>query len=69
MTNPNSDTNKLEISLHLAIILGSIAVHIDEYLSPTGHPVDIEAIRSLLQDEELQHWITEMNVLLPLKRG
>jgi len=51
--------------------LGSIAVHVDEYLSDHGHPHDRAAIESLLADPEISEWISGMNEigLLPLKRN
>lgn len=57
-------------SLKVLIILGNLAVHIDEYLSPTGHPVDEVVIRDLLQDPELVEWLAKMSdlTLLPVKR-
>lgn len=58
----------IELPLSLVVKLGAIAVHADEYTSPKGSPVDAEAIKSLMQDQEVQKWITTMGALLPLKR-
>jgi len=58
----------LKPSLQILIKLGSIAVHVEELFSPGGHPVDKAAIETLLTDQELQEWIKEMGVFLPLKR-
>jgi len=62
--------NPLRPELSLLVKLGSIAVHVEEMLSPKGHYFDKEAIRSLLNDEEVKQWIKEMNRLafLPKKR-
>ena len=62
------NNDPLKPSIQILVKLGAIAVHVDEFLSPQGHPVDLEVIRSLLQDQELQEWIKDMGVLLPLKR-
>lgn len=61
----------LKPSLRLLITLGSIAVHVDEFFSPDGHPVDKIAIEQLLKDAELLEWIKEMNKMafLPVKRN
>jgi len=62
--------NPLRPELSLLVKLGSIAVHVDEMLSPKGHHFDKEVIRSLLNDEEIKKWIKEMDRLafLPKKR-
>lgn len=54
----------------LLITLGSIAVHVEEFFSPDGHPIDKIAIEQLLKDKELQEWIGEMSKMafLPIKR-
>lgn len=50
--------------------LGSIAVHVDEMLSLTGHQFDREIIKSLLADSEVMAWIEQMDAMamLPKKR-
>lgn len=50
--------------------LGSIAVHVEEALSVKGHRFDIEALRTLLNDEEVKTWLKEMGALamIPKKR-
>lgn len=60
----------LKPTLSLLIKLGSIAVHTDELLSAKGHAVDKEAINTLLENQEVIHWIAEMDKLamLPVKR-
>lgn len=55
-------------SLSLLVKLGSIAVHADEMLSPTGHDFDRLALRSLLTDPEVVAWTEQMGEFLPRKR-
>jgi hypothetical protein len=51
--------------------LGSIAVHVDELLSPAGHQFDREALRTLLDDPAVTEWLQGMGemALIPLKRS
>ncbi len=51
--------------------LGSIVVHADELLSPHGHQFDADALKALIADSDVQHWIKEMGAmaLVPLKRN
>lgn len=70
--NPQS-ANKpdpLQPSMVLLITLGSLVVHIDEMISPNGHPFDVEAVKSLLTNQELKDWLKQMDrlALLPKKR-
>lgn len=58
----------LQPSAALLAKLGSIAVHADEMLSPTGHAFDASALTALLQDAEVRQWITDMGPMLPRKR-
>lgn len=64
------DTDPFKPSPKLLIVLGSIAVHAEEYLSWQGHPVDRIAILDLLNDPELKVWREQMDRLafLPVKR-
>jgi hypothetical protein len=50
--------------------LGSVIVHVEECLSPTGHAFDLAAINSLIEDPEVQEFLKEMRLLalLPEKR-
>lgn len=52
------------------IKLGSIAVHVEEMLSPSGHAFDKIALQSLLEDPEVVAWVAKMDKLamLPKKR-
>lgn len=64
-----SDT--LKPSVTLLVKLGSLAVHIEEFLSPHGHEFDKAAINTLLSDAELKQWLAEMSKMafLPVKRS
>jgi hypothetical protein len=70
MKRKQGDTilNPLEPSLPLLMKLGSIIVHAEEAISPLGHTFDIEAMKPMLRDPEVQAWIKAMGVYLPLKR-
>lgn len=50
--------------------LGSIVVHADELLSPTGHHFDRAAMQTCLQDAEVVAWLAAMQqmALVPVKR-
>jgi hypothetical protein len=52
----------------LAVKLGSIAVHAEEYFSPDGRELDKQIVLGLLKDPEVSNWIFNMGALLPLKR-
>ena len=55
----------------LLVKLGSIAVHVEELISPAGHEFDKAAIQTLLNDVEVKSWLEEMDALafLPKKRN
>jgi hypothetical protein len=59
-----------DVPLTTLVKLGSIAVHVEEFMSRNGHELDAVAIKSLLDDPELQKWLKAMSAaaLLPLKR-
>jgi hypothetical protein len=59
-----------EVSLPILVKLGSIAVHVEEMLSPTGHDFDKAAIRSLLDDPEVKAYLATLDAagFLPKKR-
>lgn len=63
-------TNPFAPSAALLVKLGSIAVHVEEMLSPTGHYFDRAVILQLLQDHEFVEWRKAMEKLamLPVKR-
>jgi cystathionine beta-lyase family protein involved in aluminum resistance len=50
--------------------LGSLIVHADELLSPSGHPYDRTAFVEGLKDAEVTEWINQMHAMsmLPRKR-
>lgn len=63
-------SDPLKPSLPLLIKLGSLIVHHEEAHSPTGHPFDLNAIKSLADDPEVRAWFEAMNkmAMLPVKR-
>lgn len=63
-------TNPFQPEVSLLVKLGSIAVHVDEMLSPGGHEFDRVAIQQLLSDADVKSWISDMHKLamLPVKR-
>lgn len=65
------DRNALNPPLALIVKLGSIVAHLDEYLSPHGHPLDLEAAKSGLSDPEVKAWMEAMSdaALLPRRRN
>ena len=54
----------------LLVKLGSVIVHVDEYTGGKGHPHDLEAIKSLLGDRDVQAWLASMDAkgFLPIRR-
>jgi hypothetical protein len=58
------------ITVSLACKLGSILVHVDEFLGPKGHQFDRVALETLMQDPEVEAWLTEMDdaALIPKRR-
>ena len=60
----------LKPNASLLVKLGSIAVHAEELTSPTGHHYDGVALQSLLDDQEVKTWLSEMDKMafLPKKR-
>lgn len=54
----------------LMVKLGSIAVHVEEMLSPQGHAFDKIALEQLLRDREVKEWLAAMDAmaLIPKKR-
>lgn len=63
-------SDALKPPVTLLVKLGSIAVHVEELLSPAGHDYDREAIKSLLADPEIKDWIAAMDKMafMPKKR-
>ena len=58
------------ITMSLLTKLGSAVVHADEYLSPSTHPYDLAAFKQLIEDQEVQDFMTTMRsmALLPVRR-
>lgn len=54
----------------VAAKIGSIVVHVEEYLSEEGHEFDRAALLGLLADPEVREWLGELRALgmLPLPR-
>lgn len=48
--------------------IGSALVHADEYLGTDGREIDRKEFRARMDEAEVQQWIKDMGVLLPLKR-
>lgn len=55
----------------LLVKLGSIAVHVDEMMSPDGHQFDKTTLEVLLRDAEVVEWLAAMDklALIPRKRN
>lgn len=49
-------------SLSLQAKLGSLTVHVEEFFS-LGHPYDVAAIKSILDDEEVKQWLARIRQL------
>lgn len=45
----------------ILVKLGSLAIHIEEVLSPNGHVFDKAAIQTLLDDPEVKEWLMLMD--------
>lgn len=69
--HPLRPDDVLQMSITLAVKLGSIAVHTEEMLEPGGHYFDRAALGALLADPEVQEWRAKMDrlALLPRKRS
>lgn len=67
----NAVTAIIHPPMAVLVALGSLAVHIEEYLSKDGHPNDKIAIQSLLAGAELRAFLRDMDRLafLPKKRN
>jgi hypothetical protein len=63
------ENNPEQPSLGLLVKLGSIAVHVQEVMSPQRHSYDVVAIKALVDDPEVTAWIKAMGPLLPVKRS
>ena len=63
-------SNPLKPGADVLVRLGSLAVHVDEFISEDGHEADLHAIKSLLDDDILKNWLEDMRkgAWLPVKR-
>lgn len=63
--------NMMQPSAALLCKLGSIAVHVEELLSPEGHSFDRAALGTLLADAEVREWLHAMDsaAMVPKKRS
>lgn len=61
---------KIAMPMPLRIKLGSLVVHCEELLSPSGHEYDKHAINTLLQDPDVRAFMEETAKMgvLPVKR-
>jgi hypothetical protein len=60
----------LKPSVPLLCKLASAMVHVDEFFSADGHPLDRIALQALLDDPEVRAWLDEMSAasLTPQRR-
>lgn len=66
MTTPSN-----VVPLPLQVKIGSALVqHADEFMSDNGHPFDLSAFRSLIENPEVAAWLAGLRAaaLLPVKR-
>lgn len=63
-------SNVLQPDASLLCKLGSLAVHVEEALSTTGHALDVSACKGIIADPEVRYWLSGMDelALLPVKR-
>ena len=63
-------SDPLKPSPSVLVKLGSLAIHAEEMMSPSGHRFDKIALEGLLRDPEVREWLAEMDKLafLPKKR-
>jgi len=63
-------SDPLKPSVALLVKLGSIAVHVEEMMSPKGHQFDRVALQTLLNDAEVVEWRKAMDkmAMLPVMR-
>lgn len=64
-------SDPLKPSASLLCKLGSVVVHADEYHGDRGHPFDLVALMSALDDPEVREWLAGMRslALIPEKRN
>lgn len=61
---------EIQPSKEVLIKLGSLVVHIEEYLSEKSSEYDKITIQALLADQDLQDWVSKLDelALVPKKR-
>jgi len=66
----DNKTDTLHPSPALLAKLGSILIHAEEMLSAKGHHFDAATLFGLLNDSDVQEWLSKMDklALLPKKR-
>ena len=56
-------TDPLVPSPALLAKLGSVLIHVEEFLSDDGHAFDRAAIDALAQDSEIKEWLAAMRTM------
>ena len=64
-------TNPFKTPLPPALLakLGSIVVHADEACSDSAHSFDVEALKALIAQPDVQDFIVALGPLVPVKRN
>jgi len=64
------DKKKINPDMQTLVKIGSILSHVEEIMTSQGHKFDVVAIKSLIEDEDVQKWLSTMRkmALLPKKR-
>lgn len=62
--------NHLKPPIATLVKIGSLVVHAEEFMSPTGHEFDKTAFKTLITDPDVVAWIASMTKagFLPVKR-
>lgn len=70
LTNMSKKSDVLKPSVSILCKLGSLYVHLEEGTSDKKHPMDVMAIKTIIDDPELKEWIIGMDKMafLPKKR-
>lgn len=65
----NLTPDNLTPDLKVLCKIGSIVRHCEEALSPNDHVYDATALKTLLEDQDVQDWLKEMDkaALIPVK--
>ena len=59
----------IKLPISLISKLGSVLVHLQEHLSPRSHEFDIDVLRQLLVDPEVESFLKDIDpALLPVRR-